>query len=37
MPEPVAQKCENNAISKQTVPTLKLFVALKMDNSCCFG
>ena len=28
-----AQKCENNAISKQNY-TLTLFIAFKMANSC---
>ena len=31
-----AQKCENCAIFKQNY-TLKLFVAFKRANSCCFG
>ena len=30
-----AQKCENNAISKQNF-TLKLFIAFKMPHFCCF-
>ena len=31
-----AQKCENFAIFKQNY-TLKVFVAFKRANSCCFG
>ena len=34
MSEP-AQKCENEAISKQNY-TLELFIVLKMVYSCCF-
>ena len=35
MSEP-ALKCENNASFKQ-INTLKLFIAFKMTNSCCFS
>ena len=31
-----AQKCENNAISKQNY-TLKLLISVKMTYTCCFS